>query len=716
MSLKKKYAILLFILIILYAIPAALAADFSASSDYRQLTLCRGDSFKDTITVTNTGQTASVFSIGTSESWTEPVPSGFIIGPSGSREVVNFIRPPLLAGNYELTTSIRSGTTVKELMQSIEVRNCENTKVDVFQQKAVSCPCTPSLYVFNITNTGNFIETYDLGVSLEPSFYTLSENPVIVSPGRTQAVYAYFRLPCGQYGRVNLDFTTMARLSGEKTDTGFYLDIDRGCYDYSMAAGKVFNLSSNISSAPFVQSPSLSYDLCYGTEYEIPIKVMNSANVSNEFQLSSDLPMDGNKMVLPPGTSAYTYVLVQDLEPGIYNKAVNSVSLRGNIVKSQALDINISGCGHNVSMKPSAPVPLKRFRITLYILSIMLFILLLLLAINFSSVKRWMWKKEQKKIAAGKTPGSAKRFIATNKKSIIMIILTVLLVLIVIALYFLLRHFGIDIAGFERDIFLAVFAFLRLHVAYLVADLVLLAIVVACIIWLPKLVLHIMRMNKERRDRMDIVLERYPSEKGMRGGMWMFMIVIVIVVFFLVSSLCFFTTVCRNVGLDINIINSVNATNQTQMNETAGYIFENSTVYIWNKNKVKKIDLSQYIINEDDVALQYIFTPVGNITVQVSGEGVVTLTPDRGWFGHRLMNFIIDDGRGNRVISPDINLYVLDVDKTPLDRVKDFLAAYMIYFIIGLLLIVIAVILLVLFVNKPGKKKKILVRRKSKSG
>ncbi len=715
MSLKKRYASLIFSLILILvffsAVSVATAGDFTASSNHGRITLCRGDMYQDTVTVTSTDQAPGAFSVSPSENWAQVVPQGFILGPAGAQDVVDFIRPPLQAGTYELRTTISSGTVTKVLTQTIEVRDCENTKVQVFQQEATICPCTPALYIFNITNTGTFTDTYDLGIDAEPTFYTLSENPVVVRPGRSRAVYAYFNFPCSQYGRASMHFITEARLSGERTETGFNIDISRGCYDYSLDAGDALNLSTNKTSAKFVPSANAKYSLCYGTDYEIPVRVRNTANVSNIFRLSSDLTIDGNKMEMPSGTTAYTYVLVQGMEPGFYNRMINSVSLRGNIVKSLPLAINISPCG-NASLLQGPSAQFSGLRIALFVLLAVLIVLIVLFALIFPRAKRWLWKREQKRLADEGLQGRARKFLAVHKRPVTAVIVILLLVLVTIASYYLLRNLGIDMVGLEWGILGSMFAFASQHMLYVILDIVLLAIIIACILWLPKLLAMMQRRWKEKRERADIVLEKYPKERS--SSMWMFVVVIVVVVFFLLSSLCFFTTVCKNAGLNIEITHPANTTNQTQLNETAGYIVENSTVYIWNKNTVKEIDLSRYIINQDNVTLQYIFTPVENMTVQISDQGIVTLTPDRGWFGHRVMNFIIDDGRGNRVISPDIDLYVLDVNRTFADRLTDFLAVYVNYIIIGLLFIVIVVILLILFTKKPGRKKRILVRRKGR--
>jgi len=194
-----------------------------------------------------------------------------------------------------------------------------------------------------------------------------------------------------------------------------------------------------------------------------------------------------------------------------------------------------------------------------------------------------------------------------------------------------------------------------------------------------------------------IVLYYWRSGKDKLTTAW-FWGIVGLVVLFLVMSLCFFTGICGFVQPDY-----VNQTNDTGL-------VESSTVYVWKKNAVEEIDLSDYISNPDKDELEIIVTPVENISIEIHGMSI-KLIPEQDFFGERTINFIADDGRGGRAISPDITLIVLNEETTRWDPVVDFMKKYTNYVMAVIFIIVIAVILMVLKISSP-KKKTVLVRKK----
>ncbi len=164
-------------------------------------------------------------------------------------------------------------------------------------------------------------------------------------------------------------------------------------------------------------------------------------------------------------------------------------------------------------------------------------------------------------------------------------------------------------------------------------------------------------------------------------------IVVGVAAVFLLLSLCFFAGYCRSLGIEFGN----NATQET--------VVANDTTLILAGGKPYELDLSSRVLNPDNDHLTLSATPVENITVETDGLRA-TLTPERGFLGERVINFIVDDGRGGRAVSPDIRLVVAG---RGLYRMN--------YLLAGFFLAAIAIIFLVLFTQGP-RKKRILVRKK----
>jgi len=248
----------------------------------------------------------------------------------------------------------------------------------------------------------------------------------------------------------------------------------------------------------------------------------------------------------------------------------------------------------------------------------------------------------------------------------------ILIVALIIALIAVLFLFRSSIWGWLVSTWHSIWAFILLYWVYFVIGLVIMGL---------------------------IILFYWGSGRTIK--MVWFWVIIGLIVLFLVLSLCFFTGFCGFVQP-----NPVNETNATV------YV-ESSTVYIWKKDTVETIDMSRYLDDPDEDEIELLATPVDNISVEIEGLKV-RLIPEEGFFGQRTVNFIADDKRGGRAVSPDITLVILDEEATRWDPVMEFLSRYVNYIIFLVFILLIAAILLVLKITKPRKAKRVVVRRKKK--
>jgi len=412
-------------------------SDFQASSSYSDIPLCLGSMFDDAITVTNTGIGLATFTITTDDEyagWTTIVPAVLTLGPSERGVVHDLIRPPasIQPGSYRLNTHISSNTGLeKVLTQTITVSRCLNTGVDIQNYSFSNCPCTPTLYVFELTNTGDYTETYDLSVDTEQDYYTISPNPAILAPGQSTPVYIYINLPCDMYGDFTFDFVTYSRTSRFITKTPFYLNLRQSCYEFKMSPGRElqthFNETVNLTITPV---GSTAYSLCRGNLYLIPFEIDNDGEIGNIIDMSLEAPYF---VTLSPGAvnvsrnaNATAFLTVDALEAGEHNVSVIATSQRGLISKQLDMQLDITDCGgagnvslpvnvtgnittnitENVTGQPQPATIAGILEITLYIvLAVIAALLILLLVLYFIRKHSKAAKKSQRLLRSQRKKG-----------------------------------------------------------------------------------------------------------------------------------------------------------------------------------------------------------------------------------------------------------------------------------------------------------------------
>ena len=247
MGLKKLFIPLLFAVLL---ISLACGQDFNAFSDYSEINICKGDVFIQNINVQSEFSTETVFTIYQDNSMIggNIVPTSFILGPGDSITVSHIIPSQSMdTGEYESEIIIQAAGVKKSIVQDVNVEKCQNINVETNDYSFSNCPCTTTVYSFNLTNTGNFPDAFNLGVDTKNPYYSLSQNPVFLAPGASQRVFLFIKLPCDMVGTYQFDFLTESRASGLRTKTPFYLHIRPGCYNFTVGFGEANLTSVNVT-------------------------------------------------------------------------------------------------------------------------------------------------------------------------------------------------------------------------------------------------------------------------------------------------------------------------------------------------------------------------------------------------------------------------------------------------------------------------------------
>ncbi|MBI5391838.1 hypothetical protein HZB00_02430, partial [Candidatus Woesearchaeota archaeon] len=179
-------------------------AQFTAVSGSQE-NFCASTPNTDSITLLNQGTVPDTYYLTISSadpsvvSWIETAQGGISLQPGQQQEVYLYMTPPTdTVGTYTYTITLTSlYDSVKQLDKTFTVQKCPNIALNAYTTQQESCPCSTSVYVFEVANTGSASETYDLSLTnVDPAYYVLSENSVTLGAGEKKEIYAYVRMAC----------------------------------------------------------------------------------------------------------------------------------------------------------------------------------------------------------------------------------------------------------------------------------------------------------------------------------------------------------------------------------------------------------------------------------------------------------------------------------------------------------------------------------------
>jgi len=313
--------------------------DFFAGSD-SVLSACACQVKQDRIYIENTGILTSTYHVelsGQASDWSALAPSDFVLQKGDEGIVDVLINVPCDAsGIYGLETNIKTNYgTEKALSQVLDVTKCDNLLLGATDLDQESCPCTPTVYEFKVTNVANFPEIYDFSVDDHAEFISLSEASVVLGPDESKSIFLFINSPCDFAGELNFNFFAHA----VKNDLWASMPVkysSLACFDYNVKIPKK------------IQS-------CADVQKLVPFTVYNNATLRNSYLMTFESPEFVD--LLTNGTSARMYsfalpgqafteytLVIETSEPGSYDLNMTFVSSRGNIQKEYSSKIQIDKC------------------------------------------------------------------------------------------------------------------------------------------------------------------------------------------------------------------------------------------------------------------------------------------------------------------------------------------------------------------------------------
>ena len=348
MSSKNALFLILLTLIFTLIVPLSAAKEDFVLSSVDRLNVCECSSFDYKLSLQNTGDIKSTYyaSIEDGMFYSRIVPSALALNPGEKLDLVNHIRIP--CGNvgefqYRVNIETKSGFT-KALDQIITSAKCGNVGVKIANFSKANCPCSPTMYEFEIQNIGEYADTYSFSVEPYNEFVTLSENAMVLPGNSAVTLYAYVNLPCAYYGDFNLTLVTQTKNTRLTAKTPFYHHVT-SCYQYA----------DNFPN---------SLEVCEGTQKTVEANVQNLAAIKNTYyaNVSGFSSLDYNAISLPEyGSGYYNLTFMPPIgSEGDYELYLQTITERGEVYRNTTFNVKVSPCfRYNLTLPGEAVISCK---------------------------------------------------------------------------------------------------------------------------------------------------------------------------------------------------------------------------------------------------------------------------------------------------------------------------------------------------------------------
>ncbi|MEA3430550.1 MAG: hypothetical protein U9R08_04730 [Nanoarchaeota archaeon] len=328
-----KKLIITITLILLIAITAsAITEDFKIESLKDTISICQSSpDVADIITITNTGTIPSNYNLnldGKAAEWTTLSEPSFFLEQGKSKDIYVYIRSnPETEGKFNLDIDVQTDFNLKKSFQKeINIKRCQNLQIFPRIWNYDVAPCSVLTYEFDIHNTGEYVETYNIQTSNK--WAELSHNPAIIEPHQSQRVFVSVKPPCKIYGNQDFMVTVEAVKSHFTANIPMKLNIQQ-LYNFSIFSEEEFNI-------------------CTDTDTQLPITLSNKANLQNAYKLSLKAPswikLETKYPVLDAKQSATINLNATAKKEDDFNITIRAESLLGDLYLEKDITIKSKKC------------------------------------------------------------------------------------------------------------------------------------------------------------------------------------------------------------------------------------------------------------------------------------------------------------------------------------------------------------------------------------
>ncbi|MBI1969741.1 hypothetical protein HYS48_03515, partial [Candidatus Woesearchaeota archaeon] len=329
--------VMLFLILLLF-FPISITAlqeDFHAFPESKTLAVCSCGLREGNIIVENTGEVPSSYRIakeGMAAPWASYTEQSFTLQPGETKVVRQFVHVPCNSeGTYDLITKIETAFDVeKEVVQEVDVDACINLNIAPLSEfRKTNCPCVPEVFEFEIQNTQNFPDSFEVFVEPDGAA-TVSEPLLFLGPGEKKLASVFINYPCEIFGEKAFEIVAVSQSNKIEGRHPFWLNIG-ACYAYTI------QMQDN-------------YEACRYVLNTIPVTIKNTADIANFYDLTLKGPRWGSleheELFLFPGERLPTNILLDpaDAMPGEYVFTLQAETEKGALEQERAFTVMLNNC------------------------------------------------------------------------------------------------------------------------------------------------------------------------------------------------------------------------------------------------------------------------------------------------------------------------------------------------------------------------------------
>ncbi len=229
--------------------------------------------------------------------------------------------------------------TVLLLLSLIPAASAQNIELDVKEGSKTTCQCTSARFDLAIRNTGNFTETYTFSTEPKSKYMTFDKREVILPAGAKTGAVMDVLLPCDLTGTLNLVVKAHARKSSYTAKIPVKLHVE-SCYAYSMSVLELVN------ETPVPASEV--YEFCENQTKILSVLIENLDEQTNTYKAKLYGPgwvsLNGNQVSLQEGQQAVFELNIEPVEEGNFDITVDFTSSLGNINKRETIAVDVKNC------------------------------------------------------------------------------------------------------------------------------------------------------------------------------------------------------------------------------------------------------------------------------------------------------------------------------------------------------------------------------------
>ncbi len=344
---KRTTMLLCFLLILCVPFAFALQEGFEAYPSSKTLSVCSCGVGEDALVLQNTGELPSNYEMqvsGEASSWVTYTQKKVTLQPGEMKRIPYYVNVPCNGNTaFSFTTSIKTSLGLeKTVQQEITLQDCLSFSIaplNDFEQS--SCPCHPLQYDFDVVNSAEGAEVFDLRV--EPKEYaTLSETQIVLGKNEHKTVSVFVNLPCDQAGTFAYNLFAVAQYHKIEGKHPFIVD-SLPCYGYTVTHQD-------------------QYETCKQLVNTFPITVQNTQDIANVLTASlngvSWAALNQSTVFLGPKENATIIAILdpQETAAGNYTAHITFTPNRGMQEYKKDINLKLNDC-FDANLIPASEIP-----------------------------------------------------------------------------------------------------------------------------------------------------------------------------------------------------------------------------------------------------------------------------------------------------------------------------------------------------------------------